>query len=431
MDTDEVVRGMEIVELKKLLTKVVILCVLGVCMFGSGVASAATTRYEAESFAYDVCCSIANNASASGGQQLNITKAGTAYKWFTASADGTASVDLRVKAKVDLSGSPNLKVLLDDVLVKTINVSNTTYATKNVALSGISPGTRHKLSFQPGSLNSGNRAVYMDYMETKDPVQQETPPLAQSFISPAFWSSDHTDYWSTIDAVGQNNGGAGEFAIIGRNCSPCTDPDSQLISDMDAAHAAGYKNLYYVDTNYMDVPLADAKAEVDAAYQYYGAEVDGIYFDVCAPYDDPSVFAYYQDLYNYVRAKNGTSSQAPSGTWDASRHDYVVCNYYTSGVPVQEETMQYTDINLYFEGNETAYNAFTPPAWVANYDAGRFWNIVYGTPQADISSVANTGKSRNVGYMFIASNPQGDQAYVTPDSSSYLSDEQTALQATS
>ncbi len=66
-------------------------------------------------------------------------------------------------------------------------------------------------------------------------------------------------------------------------------------------HQAGVSIFAYVDTDYARRDRDIVKAE---AYNYLSQDMDGIFFDQACNFLDGSQFAYYQDLYEYVRRYN-------------------------------------------------------------------------------------------------------------------------------
>ena len=89
-----------------------------------------------------------------------------------------------------------------------------------------------------------------------------------------------------------------------------------------------------------------------------------------AEYRDCTEDAYYQNLYNHVKAKCAAVGKGAD----------VVLN---PGKQTQKHYMDSANIIVNFEGNYNAYKTqYTEPAWVHNYPPTFFWHLVHSTPDA-------------------------------------------------
>jgi hypothetical protein len=55
-----------------------------------------------------------------------------------------------------------------------------------------------------------------------------------------------------------------------------------------------------------------------------------------------------------------------------------------------------------FEDNVNVYSSYTLPAWVADYPAHRFAEMIYGVSAQQIDEVLAKTRSQNIGYVFIS-----------------------------
>lgn len=113
-------------------------------------------------------------------------------------------------------------------------------------------------------------------------------------------------------------------------------------------HQAGVRLFAYVDTDYGRRDRDEVKAE---AYDYLNQNVDGIFFDQACNFLDGAHFAYYQDLYEYVR-----------------RYDKPVILNPGIGQP-GEEIMNVTDILMVEHAWRELYQT---NSWFAAYPPERF-----------------------------------------------------------
>jgi hypothetical protein len=171
---------------------------------------------------------------------------------------------------------------------------------------------------------------------------------------------------------------------IGSPGGPGTVRLASYVAAINAAHAAGQTVVGYVDTNYASRPFAELSAEIDLWYQLYPT-IDGIFFDEVTISESP-IAGYYAPAYAHVKAMPGRA--------------IVVIN---PGTTTSESYMSVADIVMSYEDSYAGYvNAFTPPAWVWNYPASRFWNVIMNAPSAaEMQNAVRLSRERHVGYVFV------------------------------
>ncbi len=219
-------------------------------------------------------------------------------------------------------------------------------------------------------------------------------------------------------------------------------PDSQAepawASAIAQVHAAGARVLGYVDTGYLgsatsahpdgqstragltgvNAWLPQAEADVNKWYQFYGADLGGIFFDegtdTCGPTANSNEYATeYQDLTTYVK-------QAHPGALTVLNPGTAVPQCYQSSA----------DVLVTFEGSYgdytgnpvSAMEAYKPLTWTP-VDPNKIWHIIYGADQDQMESVMALSKSRNAGYVYVTDDVPANP-YDTLPNASYWSDEQ-------
>ena len=106
--------------------------------------------------------------------------------------------------------------------------------------------------------------------------------------------------------------------------------------------------------------------------------------------NDSSTATYYHALYQDIHAQGG------------SHVALVVGNPGAAASSDWQLTQQAADELLIFEGSAKTYASWSPPAWVANYAAGTFWNVVYhATTLASLQTVCRHAQMVNAGFIYM------------------------------
>jgi hypothetical protein len=199
---------------------------------------------------------------------------------------------------------------------------------------------------------------------------------AQGVAVPAYF--DPGSAWTRVDASTP----AVRLAIVNPDNGPGSARDGGFARTVSAAQAAGISVLGYVYTNSARRPLSVVEANIDAYYRWYG--VDGIFFDEAST--SCAREPYYAALNAYVKAKGGAAT--------------TVLN---PGTATSECYTAAADILVTFEDSYRNYvHAYSAPAWVAHYPPNRFWQIVYGAPNATaMAEAVRLSKARGAGYVYV------------------------------
>jgi hypothetical protein len=209
-----------------------------------------------------------------------------------------------------------------------------------------------------------------------DSSAQAADPTAQSIAVPAYFDPGPT--WTRVDRSAPTV----RLAVVNVDNGPGTSRDAGFAQTVTAAQAAGISVLGYVYTNSGRRPLSVVEANIDAYYRWYG--VDGIFFDEAST--SCAREPYYAALNSYVKAKGGTAT--------------TVIN---PGTATSECYTAAADILVTFEDSYRNYvHSYSAPAWVARYPPNRFWQIIYGAPNATaIANAVRLSQARGAGYVYV------------------------------
>jgi hypothetical protein len=202
-------------------------------------------------------------------------------------------------------------------------------------------------------------------------AQEALSALIPFYIYPSFLGSE----WDTVTADPSNVG-----VIVANPASgPGASSNSDYVTAIAAAQAAGLRVVGYVDTNYTARPLGDVQADIDSWVSFYGP--DGIFLDRTSSLLADS--SYYWDLRAYV------DSVLPPG------HRTLVLNHGTSPV---EEYASIGDVLITFENDASAYPAASFASWMDAWPREKFSHILYNDP--DWRASLALARSRPVGFFF-------------------------------
>ncbi|MEU4515321.1 spherulation-specific family 4 protein [Nonomuraea wenchangensis] len=240
---------------------------------------------------------------------------------------------------------------------------------------------------------------------TATPAQAADAVLGQRVAVPAYFlpGGDTAADWSLMNTA------AGKPGILVANVAngPGDEAEPAYTSALAAAHAAGIKVIGYVDTGYFgttglgtrlgsasaDDWRAQIQSDVNKWYQFYGASIDGIFFDqaqnACGPTAGSQTYA---DLYREATAY--VKKYHPGAT--------TVANPGVSPNPCYADA---ADILVTFEGSYGSYldrrAPYLPAAWEARHDPRRIWHLVYDVPASGLATVMSLSKANNAGYVYV------------------------------
>ncbi len=204
-------------------------------------------------------------------------------------------------------------------------------------------------------------------------------------------------------------GGAAALAVVNPNSGPGAAAEPTYAQAIRRAQARGVRVFGYVHTSYGARPRAAVLAEAERYRDWYA--VDGIFFDEAS--SDRAGLPYYAGLNRALKAC------APA-----------LLTVLNPGTRPDACHMDAAEIVVTFEGDlETYLREPAPPDWMRRYPAARFWQIVYGVPDAAaMARVLARAAERHAGHIYVTDgtlpNPYGSLP-------SYWTDERRAVAAAS
>jgi chitodextrinase len=260
------------------------------------------------------------------------------------------------------------------------------------------------------------------------PAHAATLATGQQLAVPAYIypSGTGATQWAQIASAGSSVG----MTIANVYNGPSNSVDSNWATAIHNAHAAGVKVYGYVDTGYLGTTgrltrlrdtsvaawLAQTETDVNAWYQLYGSDIDGIFFDdatnVCGATTGTTTYSdLYKQLSDYVKQRHSGAL-----TVDNPGTDVPQC-YENSA-----------DVLLTFEGSYASYTSYAPSSWESGYDPHKFMNLIYSTSSTQMANAITLSKNNGVGYVYVTDGALSNPWNVLP---SYWSSELAALPVTS
>lgn len=223
---------------------------------------------------------------------------------------------------------------------------------------------------------------------------------AQSMAVPAYFYPGSA--WTQMDKAYPRP----QIAVMNPASGPGRASDSQYVSAVHAAQAAGIAVVGYVHTSYASRSLSVVESEIDAYYRWYG--VNGIFVDEAST--NCTSESYYAKLNSYVKGKGGTAR--------------TILN---PGTQTNECYVPAADVLLTFEGPYSQYvRSYSAPAWVARYPSSHFWHVIYATPTSGLAQAVSLSKTRGAGYVYVTPDTLPNP-YDTLPTGSYWSGELTDI----
>ena len=236
----------------------------------------------------------------------------------------------------------------------------------------------------------------------------DAPPIAQKLAVPSYIHPlADPGAWTRLV---QSKPGTVGISMANVLNGPDYEPKPEWAAVIERAHAAGQKVLGYVDSGYFGTTgqrtragsvrpqdwTAQIERDVAAWYQFYGPNIDGIFFDqgqnACGPTAGSDEYAdLYRDVNRYVKRNHpGALTVINPGT----------------GVPqCYEDT---ADVLLTFESDYAAYIGQNPNP-VLNYkpldwtpmDPDKIWHLIYAASEAQVADALQKSRERNVGWVYV------------------------------
>jgi len=231
------------------------------------------------------------------------------------------------------------------------------------------------------------------------PTQPASSGCQQSFVPSYFYSGTLWD--QAIDTSPTPS-----VMFLNVDNGPGTGAVSHFQQLVKTAQQHGITVLGYVSTEYTAVSTADVEAQIADYKAWYG--VNGIMLDLGE--GTAAAQPYYQTLYDYIH-------QQITG---------AVIWINVGAYPDSSSFMSVANVIMVFEGSYSSFEGSSTPSWVNGFARDRFAQVVYDSPQADLSAVVSQSWSRRAGYLFVT-----DQGLPNPYGAmpSYWSTEATTVGA--
>jgi hypothetical protein len=206
---------------------------------------------------------------------------------------------------------------------------------------------------------------------------------ALGFLVPAYFypSGAGNGFWDELNAAAAR---VPLVAIMNPNSGPGSSVDSNYRRVTAALRSAGGRVIGYIHTSYTARPLDAVKSEVDRYLSFY--TIDGFFVDEMDNRNLAASYAYYADLYQFIKSKNA---------------GYIVVG--NPGTTTQEEYLARpcADTLVTFE-HHTGYDTYVPDRWVTNYPATAFGHLAYAvSSSATMTNYIQLAQARNAGFIFV------------------------------
>jgi hypothetical protein len=221
------------------------------------------------------------------------------------------------------------------------------------------------------------KAVLLSLMALSLPLVGHADSLG--FLVPAYFYPVANGAWETLNRTALR---VPLIAILNPNSGPGTSADNNYRQAISNLHSAGGRVIAYIHTGYAARLLSDVKEDVDTYLAFYS--VDGFFVDEMDNRNLVLSYAYYTDLYQYIKARNA---------------NYLVVG--NPGTTTREGYLAGADMLVTFENN-TGYETYVPDRWTTNYPAGRFAHLPYAVSSAaTMTNYVQLARARNVGFIFV------------------------------
>ena len=205
--------------------------------------------------------------------------------------------------------------------------------------------------------------------------------VALGILVPAYFSPTSGGYWSALNQAADR---VPLIAIMNPNNGPSTSVNSNYTSAVNALRNAGGRVIGYVYSSYAARPVVDVEADIDRYHAFY--TIDGFFVDEMTNDSDATHLAYYEELYQYIKAKQAS---------------YFVVGNPGINAPADYLTRPTVDALVTFENN-TGYAQYTPDPWTQTQPATAFSHLCYDVPTADtMTNYTQLAGTRNVGYIYV------------------------------
>jgi Spherulation-specific family 4 len=170
---------------------------------------------------------------------------------------------------------------------------------------------------------------------------------------------------------------------------------------------AGDSGEYVMGLSRTLANIANVFFEIDQYYERYEG-IDGIFFDEMNDIGDEDDKNYYEQIFDYVKAKGGKA--------------LVVQN---PGKDLPVTMLGFADVFMTFERPSSVY-ADHDAQLERNNPAGKFWHAIYACPADDMPGIIAASRANNAGYIYVTDRTDQQNPWVKI--ASYFLDEKYEVQ---
>lgn len=204
---------------------------------------------------------------------------------------------------------------------------------------------------------------------------------ALSVLVPAYFYPSPGSAWDALNQAAQR---VPLMAIMNPNNGPSTSRNPDYARAVEALRNAGGSVIGYVHTSYTSRSLAAVKTDVDRYDAFY--TIDGVFVDEMTNDSEAAHLAYYEELYNYIKAK---------------RRSYAVVG--NPGINSLERYLvrPVADALVTFESN-SGYPQYAPDPWTGTRDPSAFSHLCYAVAAPDtMTNFIQLAVARNAGLIYV------------------------------
>ncbi len=192
-------------------------------------------------------------------------------------------------------------------------------------------------------------------------------------------ADDGFSFWSEVAAAARLC--LETVAVINANSGPGTSIDPQYVVALDTMAQAGAGRIGYVSTQYGARSAGAIQDDIDAWQTFYGARIQGIFFDEVSAFADQAAF--YDQLCRYARNRGFGLS---------------VLNAGTQPEPGWSTTC---DVVITFESDDTAWQSHTLRSDLRALGAYRLAAVVHTSSAGMMPSVFSEAQGLGYGYLYV------------------------------
>jgi hypothetical protein len=225
----------------------------------------------------------------------------------------------------------------------------------------------------------GPAALLVDDFKLTQQDSPEPPPSVipksgcQRLIAPAYFYPP-TGLWDPLIEQGTGLG----YIVLNPNSGVDVKHEWRYDAPLAKARAAGHQIVGYIQTDYGTRSASEVIEEMELYREWYG--VTSFFLDEAD--EDARSISLYKKMTDHVHAMGGIA----------------ILNF---GYKPDRGYINVGDILIVFEDSASVYKSYELPAWIDEYPARRFAEIIYGVTEENIDWVLKKTRESNVGYVWI------------------------------